>query len=144
MSVHKGRCLCGAARFEATPKRDDRGAINVDACHCRMCRRHVGGPLMAVTVDDLQFADEDAVLVYQSSEWAERGFCKICSSSLFWRLRDGGLVSVHAGEFDDLGDARFSSEIFVDELPGYYAFAGERKTMTGAEVAAAFAMGEEA
>ena len=39
---------------------------------------------------------------------------------------------------DGLDGASFTTEIFIDEKPPYYSFAGERTRMTGAEVVAAF------
>jgi len=39
----KGSCLCGAIRITAKNINN-----NVGACHCGMCRKWGGGPLMAV------------------------------------------------------------------------------------------------
>ncbi len=136
-----GRCLCGAVVFKATPAPHDDG-VHVDACHCGMCRRQIGGPLMAVTTaGPVTVEDPTHLGVYRSSDWAERCFCKKCGSNLFWRMRDGSFTSVNAGAFDDTSDAKLTLEIFIDEKPGYYDFAGERKRMTGDEVLAAFAGG---
>lgn len=130
-----GRCLCGAVKFTAVPK-----ARHIDACHCGMCRRAVGGPLMAVTLAAAPLIeDESALRVYQSSDWAERLFCGTCGSNLFYRLRDGRMHSVNAGALDDLGEFEFTTEIFIDEKPGFYSFAGETRKLTGAEVYALFA-----
>jgi hypothetical protein len=128
-----GRCLCGAVRFAATPEK-----MTMDACHCSMCRRWAGAPAMTVFCTDLKFEDENAVGVYQSSDWAERGFCKTCGSSLFWRTRDHKLFTVSAHAFDDPGQFHFDVEIYIDEKPSNYAFANQTRKMTGAEVVAAF------
>ncbi|MEO1040381.1 MAG: GFA family protein [Pseudomonadota bacterium] len=117
---------------------------HVDACHCDMCRRWCGGPGLAVFCQGApEFEGEPPLGVYQSSEWAERLFCKTCGSSLFYRLIAKGDYVAYAGSLDLSDDARMTVEIFVDEQPGYYAFAGERKRMTGAEVFAEFASGQE-
>jgi hypothetical protein len=129
-----GRCLCGAARFTATPENRV-----MDACHCSMCRRWGGGPAMTVFCRDVQFEDESAIGVYVSSEWAERGFCKTCGSSLFWRTHDRSMFTVSAHAFDEVGDFTFETEIYIDEKPANYAFANDTKKMTGAEVEAQFA-----
>ncbi|MEO1014475.1 MAG: GFA family protein [Pseudomonadota bacterium] len=139
-----GRCLCGAVTFKATPQQHDDG-LHVDVCHCGMCRRLIGGPLMAVSLAGPPKIDNDAHLgVYSSSDWAERVFCKKCGSNLFYRFKDGTMHSVNAGALDDLSCATFPVEIFIDEKPDFYDFAGDRKRMTGAEVIAAFAGGETA
>ncbi|NIT13149.1 MAG: GFA family protein, partial [Candidatus Dadabacteria bacterium] len=52
-----------------------------------MCRKWCGGPLMAVNCGtDVTFEGEDNITVYDSSSWAERGFCSGCGSHLFYRL----------------------------------------------------------
>jgi len=80
----KGSCLCGEVSFTA------KNAIqSVGACHCGMCRKWGGGPLMAVDCGtDVTFEGEKYISVYDSSEWAERGFCKKCGSHLFYRLKE--------------------------------------------------------
>lgn len=138
MSERTGRCLCGAVAFRATPKAHEDG-VHVDACHCGMCRRSVGGPLMGVELDGpLRIDDTTHLGVYASSDWAERLFCKVCGSNLFYRLTDGSMHTVNAGALDDLSDAKFTMEIFIDDKPDYYDFAQPTKKMTGADVMAAF------
>ncbi|MBC7770806.1 MAG: GFA family protein [Phycisphaerales bacterium] len=128
-----GRCLCGAVRFAATPEK-----MTMDACHCSMCRRWGGGPAMTVFCADMQFENESAVGVYPSSDWAERGFCKTCGSSLFWRTRDHKMFTVSAHAFDNPEQFQFDVEIYIDEKPSNYAFANPTRKMTGGEVVAAF------
>ncbi|MHA7872514.1 MAG: GFA family protein [Hyphococcus sp.] len=136
MTARTGQCLCGAVKFRATPKNN-----HVDACHCSMCRRHAGGPVFAIDCGSNLTLEDDAQLgVYESSEWAERCFCKKCGSSLFWRLKDGSMHTVFAGAFDDLDGLDFTTEIFIDEKPGFYSFSQPTKKMTGAEVFAMFNM----
>ncbi|MBI1392126.1 MAG: GFA family protein [Alphaproteobacteria bacterium] len=144
MGERTGRCLCGAVAFKATPKETD-GEVHVDACHCGMCRRAIGGPLLGVTlVGPPVIEDERQLSVYSSSAWAERAFCRTCGSNLFYRFKDGSMHTVHAGALDDLSDAVFAVEIFVDDKPGFYEFSGDRTRMTGAEVMSAFVGGEKA
>ncbi len=132
-----GGCLCGAVKFSATPKLNaDR--LHVDACHCSMCRRQVGGPLMAVACDTFEVTAGQSLGVYQSSDWAERCFCTRCGSNLFWRMRDGSFFTVNAGALDDLSDAKFTAEIYIDQKPPYYDFAQATQKLTGAEVRALF------
>jgi hypothetical protein len=133
-----GGCLCGAVRFTAAPAKHDYGI-----CHCSMCRRWAAGPFMAIECDGTVKFEKDADLrLYQSSEWAERGFCKKCGTPLFWRMRGKDCYAVSAEAFDDTSDFKLVSEIFIDEKPAHYAFANDTKKMTGAEVMAAFAAGQ--
>jgi hypothetical protein len=102
-----------------------------------MCRRWVGGPLLAVAAaGPPRFDDVAALGVYRSSAWGERLFCKSCGSSVLWRGLDGTFHHVPAGLIDDLDGMTLTTEIFIDEKPACYAFAGERRRMTGAEVMA--------
>ena len=143
MTMLRGRCLCGAIRYEVTPKLED-GDIHIDACHCGMCRRQIGGPLMGVTLDGAPMIEDDTHLsVYESSDWAERLFCGKCGSNLFYRLKDGSFYTANAGPLDGLDDAKFAMEVFIDEKPSYYDFSQDTKKLTGAEVVALFAGGEE-
>lgn len=127
-----GRCLCGAVTFTGKPK----GGMH--ACHCDFCRRWSGGVYLSVECVDLEVADPSALGVYESSEWADRRFCRTCGSSLFWVMKDSGLTAVSVQAFDDPSAFAFKDEIFIDSKPCNYAFAGERPRKTGAEVMAEF------
>ncbi len=129
-----GGCLCGAVRFTAAPP-----SREVGVCHCGMCRRWTAGVFFAIDCGATMKIEDDANLgVYKSSDWAERCFCKKCGTPLFYRLIGKNLHFVSAEAFDDRSGYVFASQIFVDEKPAYYDFANKTKTMTGAEVFAAF------
>ena len=127
-----GACLCGASTFTATP-----AAPHMDACHCTTCRKWAGGPVLAVTVTTLDIPASAPVTWFDSSDHAQRGFCATCGTHLFWRLKDGGFLTVFTGAFDETDDLPLTTEIFTDEQPATYAFAGETTRMTGAEALAA-------
>lgn len=130
----QGSCMCGAVKVTA------RGVGHeVGACHCSMCRKWAGGPLLAVECGtDVSFEGEDHIGVFDSSVWAERGFCKTCGSHLFYRLKESREYSMPAGLFDN-ADFVLKSQIFIDEKPAYYNFAEQTHNMTGAEVFAQYA-----
>lgn len=125
-----GRCLCGAVRLSVHLH-----SPVVDACHCDMCRRWSGGPIMAVEAgDNVTFQGEQHITVYDSSDWAQRGFCRHCGTHLFYRLKAPTHYALPVGVLDDGPAWRFEKEIFVDEQPDYYRFANDTRRMTGPEV----------
>lgn len=129
-----GSCLCGAVRVSVNTT-----STGVGACHCSMCRKWAGGPLLAVECGgEVTFEGADNISTYGSSEWAERGFCGRCGSHLFYRLREAGTYAIPFGVFDDGGPWVFDHQIFIDEKPSCYAFANETKNLTGAEVFALY------
>ncbi|MAV90663.1 MAG: aldehyde-activating protein [Bdellovibrionaceae bacterium] len=130
-----GQCLCGKSKFTATLKEK-----HFDACHCSMCRKWAGSSLMVVNASEgLEFEDDKFVTLYDSSDWAERGFCGNCGSNLFYRTKDGSYTGVPYGLLDDQEGFDFTMQIFVERKPSTYDFANKTKTMTGDEVFAAFA-----
>lgn len=130
MAVRTGKCLCGAVTFEAEPY------PSYQACHCETCRIWGGGPFMAVPCKTASFKGPTAR--YASSEVAERGFCSICGTHLFFHPIGADVHGVPLGIFDDTSGLTFKAEFFIDEKPESYAFANETKQLTGAEFAAKF------
>ena len=134
-----GQCLCGKVRF--TVRQD---VSEVGACHCIMCRRWAGGPLLVLEGDyPVEFEGEENIVTYRSSDWAERGFCGTCGSNLFYRLVDSGKTIMSAGTLDDQSGLTFTDQVFIDEKPVYYSFANETKNMTGEELFAMYAPKDE-
>ncbi len=141
MSARVGSCLCGACRVEVAPPEKD-GRVAVGACHCEMCRAFCSGPFFGVHVDgDVAFDGGDAIGVYASSDWADRGFCKTCGSALFWKMKDRSATVVALGLFKDQSGFVFDHEVFVEEQPDYYAFAGARIRLTKNDIMEAVAAG---
>jgi len=130
----RGQCLCGTVVLEG------RGAPRLDACHCEMCLRWNGGPAIAVVFADgiSVVAGEDAIGVYDSSDWATRQFCTRCGASLFYRMKGSDSFSAQAGLFELPGDLRIGEHIFIDEKPGWYDFTGDAPCLTGAETIAKY------
>lgn len=125
-----GSCLCGAVRFTANNSSD-----NVGACHCGMCRKWGGGPFMEIDCGtDITFEGEDDIAVYNSSSWAERGFCKKCGSHLFYRLKESRQHMISVGLFDDQKNLVFESQVFIDRKPSFYSFKNITNDMTEAEI----------
>lgn len=129
-----GSCLCGKTKLTAREV-----SKNVGACHCGMCRKWGGGPLMAVDCGtDVSFQGEENISVFDSSAWAERGFCKQCGSHLFYRIKANRQYMIPAGLFDDSDSFEFSRQVFIDNKPEFYSFSNETRDMTEAEIFAMF------
>ena len=142
MSAHpqaKGSCICGEVNFSV--KEISR---NIGACHCNTCRKWGGGPLLAIDCGTkVSFEGKDNIAVYNSSEWAERAFCKECGSHLFYRLKGTGQYIMPAGLIDSDIEFNFDHQVFIDEQPAYYCFSNKTSDMTGPEVFSKFAPPEQ-
>ena len=126
-----GKCLCGAVTFTA-----EKVDPHLHACHCSMCRKWGGGPFLAVDTGEVTFEGEEHIKRYTSSEWADRGFCTECGSNLFYFLKPRAMYIMAAGCFDDEEQFSLAGEIFIDEKPAGYDYAGEHPRQTGEELMA--------
>ncbi len=81
---------------------------------------------------------ESHISRFDSSEWAQRGFCSQCGTHLFYFLKPANHYHFPIGLFDTQADFNMTHQIFIDEKPGYYSFSNETQNMTGAEVFAHF------
>lgn len=112
--THAGGCLCGSVRYRVTgPLRD------VITCHCGECRRMHGGaaPYTACPADHLELVHDDGltwIASPASTTSAERGFCRRCGSSLFWRAPGRETVSIAAGTVDEPSGLASSGHIWWD------------------------------
>jgi len=126
----RGHCLCGEVRITAK-----QAGSGVGACHCKMCRRWGGGPFMEIDCgSEVDIEGQDNISVFDSSKWAERGFCRNCGTHLFYRLKESGQHMIPVGLFEDEENLAFESQVFIDERPEYYEFANETKNLTGEEI----------
>ena len=131
-----GQCLCSATQFEVELPNH-----HVHSCHCSMCRRQSSGVIMTIDVvpESLKFTQQDQLGVYDSSAWGERGFCKNCGTILFWRSKDQSFCTINVFALQQLPqDLDFNLEVYIDHKPDFYSFAGQRKSMTEAEIVAMF------
>ena len=110
-----GGCLCGGTSYEI------HGELRpVVACHCRQCRKTSGHYVAATQAR----ADEviirgDCLRWFRSSDTAERGFCSVCGSNLFWRRRGNENISMWAGTIDGPTGLRLESQIHTDAAGDY-------------------------
>ncbi|MDO5621690.1 MAG: GFA family protein [Paracoccus sp. (in: a-proteobacteria)] len=113
--THEGGCLCGAVRF-----RFDGRVTDPAACHCKQCRRWSGHVWAAFPVDDAVLTITGDVRWFRSSPQAQRGFCPVCGSSLFWRRDGAGQTDLALGALDDPTGLRLERHIHTADKGDYY------------------------
>lgn len=129
----RGQCLCSAVEFEVdVPER------TYSICHCGLCRRWSGGPLMSVhcPAPKTEWLNDEGLTWYQGTPWAQRGFCSRCGSSLFWRLAQepDGMLIVSVDALEDGGEFTLDRHIYSDARPDRYDFADDRPRVTEAKL----------
>ena len=133
-----GKCLCGAVELVV-----EFSNTEIAACHCSMCRKWSGGPMLAIDSGEIKSnLDESLITRFDSSEWAQRGFCSQCGTHLFYYLKPANHYHFPIGFFNTEVEFNMTHQIFVDEKPEYYSFSNDTKNMTGAEVFAHFSQDE--
>lgn len=118
----KGKCDCGKVSFEVADVRE-----SVTICHCSQCRR-TSGHLWASTkarFSTLMFSMDEGLEWYHSSEFAKRGFCRFCGSSLFYKMNDEEGVGIAAGCLDKPTNIHIGKHIFVKDKGDYYSIADD-------------------
>ena len=127
MTLEKhGSCLCGDTRMQVTVDN-----TRISACHCSMCRKWTGGPLLVVHCSQPPVVEGRAPSVYDSSDWAQRGFCGRCGTHLYYRLKANDFYAVPVGLLDGDEAWDFDLQIFVEQKPAWYCFANQTTELTG-------------
>jgi hypothetical protein len=130
MANHDGGCLCGQVRFRVMAPPLDAGY-----CHCRMCQRNSGAPVVAwVTFPTAGFSWlAGEVGVYASSAHAKRSFCATCGSYLVFASTEfPNEVSINTASFDEpdafpprkhiFSESRIDWFHTADQLPRYQGY----------------------
>lgn len=134
----EGQCLCGAIQVRGTMSQPA-----MRACHCEMCRKLTSSMFMSVNFDPDSIRIEGDVIVYRSSEWAERGFCGTCGSTIFYGTVHDGARNLSAGLFENAANAPMKLEFFEDNCPSSYALEQTAQQKLSAEqTIALFTQGE--
>ena len=110
-----GSCFCSAIGF--TANLPSKWCAH---CHCSMCRKtHGAGYVTWVGFEAGQVKitqGEDQLRWFDSSEGAQRGFCRTCGSSLFFRSeRWTGELHIALGCMDDPIDRQPQANAFFDK-----------------------------
>jgi len=98
-AVLRGACHCGALRYEASEPPIDTGY-----CHCTVCRRTTGAPVLAwasVPVASFRYV-LGTPAIYHSSTWGHREFCARCGAQICYRqTNDARSVDLNVGSLDE-------------------------------------------
>lgn len=119
----KGRCHCGAIRYEMPQE-----VLHHALCHCSDCRRHAGAPMVGwamVPAGQLRVTGSPAV--YRSSEHGRRHFCAQCGTGLFYVNEEmlPGMIDVQTGTLDNPDALPPQAQIQVAERIGWMRTAHE-------------------
>lgn len=140
MTNHEGGCLCGRVRFRVAA-----AALDSGYCHCRMCQKNSGAPVVAwATFPATGFSwlgEEPAS--YASSSHAQRKFCSHCGSYLvFISANYPHEISVNTASFDEPGAFAPQKHIYTasridwfhtkDDLPSHLDY-GDMHPAPGAQ-----------
>jgi hypothetical protein len=111
-----GGCQCGAVRYRLIAE-----PTGVNICHCRMCQKASGGPIMAfggVRLSEFVVTSGE-ITTFASSDIAERGFCARCGTPLTYRGVGVDRVSVTLGSLDDPGAVEPAMQLGVESRVGW-------------------------
>lgn len=97
--TYEGGCLCGAVRYRAEGE-----PLSAGYCHCRMCQRAAGAPVVAWVAfrrADFRFVRGEADR-FHASDRASRGFCHLCGTALtFEYAGSADTIDVTIASLDD-------------------------------------------
>lgn len=134
-----GRCLCGKVSFRFT-----RPVGMVFASHDAVSRRRSGGVALTVMIraTNTAFHGWGHLVNYPLSEREISCFCRVCGAPVLVRHLQPpameAMISISAGLLDQTEGLTLAADLSHDEKPGYYAFAGERRAFTAADIARMF------
>lgn len=125
-NIFIGGCLCGELRYEA------RNSIDAGYCHCRLCQRSSGAPVLAwVTFPIKNFSFIKAEpKSFASSPGAQRDFCGNCGTQIAFRsAATPQRIDVNIASLDDPASIEPEYHIWIesrvpwlhiqDDLPRY-------------------------
>ena len=110
-----GHCLCGAVTFRTGAE-----AQGASVCHCGQCRRQSGHQWASAQVPHAALEVTGDVRWFRASDRAERGFCPVCGSFLFWRGDGEDRISFALGALDAPTGLRVTKHIFTADKGDYY------------------------
>ncbi|MEM9638454.1 MAG: GFA family protein [Pseudomonadota bacterium] len=132
-----GRCLCGAVTLSVQSENP-----RLRACHCDMCRQHTSGMFISLDTVPGTLQVQGPAQSFISSDWAERGFCGTCGSTLWYGTREDSVRHPAAGLFENAAGGEMTLEFFADRCPQGYALTGDHRKLSTEETIAMFTGGD--
>lgn len=127
--VYEGGCLCGEIRY-----RIDGEPLSAGYCHCRMCQRAAGAPVVAWVA----FKRSDFRVVkgepdtFKASSRAVRRFCPHCGTALtFEYSADTETVDVTIASLDDPDTTEPVYQIWTSSRLPWFHLEGEGPAFSG-------------
>ena len=113
----KGSCLCGGVKFKT--KGYHRQVSN---CHCIQCMKTHGNFAAYTALKDInvKFITKKTLKWFKSSKKAQRGFCKKCGASVFFKRLGSRSISISAGLFKNPTKLKTISHIYTHNKRDYY------------------------
>ena len=119
MTMREGGCLCGAVRYalQAEP-------FEPSYCHCRLCQRAAGAPVLAFAT----IAPRAAFVItrgeparYRSSSFGERLFCRDCGTQLAIETDDApATLDITLASLDDTRALAPQFHIWTESRIGWF------------------------
>jgi hypothetical protein len=110
MTVHKGRCFCGAVEIEVRGTPEAMGY-----CHCSSCRSWSAGPVNAFTLwkpeNVTVTKGVDHLARFAKTEMSGRQFCKTCGGHVMTEHSPLAMIDVYAATIPSL---KFNPEVHVN------------------------------
>ncbi|PIE08260.1 MAG: hypothetical protein CSA74_03540 [Rhodobacterales bacterium] len=137
-----GRCMCGKVSFQIK-----RPVEMVFANHDAVSRRRSGGVALTLMVRAVNtvFCGWGHLVHYPVSGNENACFCRVCGTPMLtYYLAPApmnGMAQLSAGALDSTEGLRLAADICADEKPDYYAFEGERRSISSEEVGSRFFAG---
>ncbi|MEX0371015.1 MAG: GFA family protein [Tateyamaria sp.] len=112
-----GSCNCAAVTFNVEK------TLRSSACHCGQCRKQSGHHWASGLADDADVTISGDVRWFASSDFAQRGFCPVCGSFLFWKMTGEDKISFSLGAIDGSTGLALDRHIFTASKGDYYDIA---------------------
>lgn len=129
--MRKGSCLCSAVAYTV----DGEMKPGV-ACHCRECRKQSGHFFAAseTTEAAVTLTRDDGLTWYKASDFASRGFCRQCGSTLFWSRDGSPLIHVMMGTLEAPTGLKLAAHMWTSQKGDYYEIADGLRQVEGDDI----------